>query len=124
MFSISTNSSCCHLLFRSCAHFADWRKPHANGNTRKCNSVGSLVLSHNNIVTHLLQALNSFKALSPLTLVQCIENCTTDVTCVAESQNVGDVIFQVLCTLNKKARDVMDIVKPLYYHLSNTSHGE
>ena len=88
-------------------------------------SIGALVLSHNNIMTHLLQVLSNLQSISDdgAILGLDIDHVDCASTRSDDPKSVGDVVFKILCTLNVKALDVIDMVKPLYEHLASPSLG-
>ena len=83
------------------------------------------MLSHNNIMTHLLQVLSNLQSISDggTILGLDIDHVDCASTRSDDPKSVGDVVFKILCTLNVKALDVVDIVKPLYEHLASPSLG-
>ena len=107
---------------RSCSHFADVLHPDAD---RKEATLSDVVLSHPQIMRHLLQALSCCNSNTMAMILGSsgLQGNIQEAFAGIDPLSVGDGIFQILCTLNKKASDVGLVLKPLLDYLGSGFHG-
>ncbi|XP_013417535.1 baculoviral IAP repeat-containing protein 6 [Lingula anatina] len=102
---------------KACSHGPDMN--------RKEHTLSDVILTHEKIMTHLLEAL-SFCNSSTMATILCtsgLQGSMQDTFTGLDVLSVGDGIFQILCTLNKKATDMQLIVGPMYKYLSSGFRG-
>ncbi len=104
----------------SCSHFADSRHPDAE---RKDPSLADIILAHPGIMHNLLQALSccNSNAMAMMLSSSGIPDVMQDSFFTIDPVSVGDGVFKILCTLNKKTSDVKLILKPVLQYMSSGS---
>ena len=120
---------------RACTHFSDPRHPEQEV---KEATLTDVILGHPHIMVHLLQALSLCHSHSIASLLGSSATSPTSASnssssmCLStmhdtfanmDPQSVGDGIFHVLCTLNKKASDVKLVLRAMYTYISAGFQG-
>jgi baculoviral IAP repeat-containing protein 6 len=84
-----------------------------------------LILGHYQTMMHLIQALGACNSDTMAMIVGSngLPGLLQDNCLVLDPVTVGDGVFQLLCSLNRKATDVKLILKPLYDYLSFSVSG-
>ena len=107
---------------RSCSHYADVLHPEAEA---KEATLSDVVLSHPQIMRHLVQALSCCNSNTMAMILGSsgLQGNMHDAFTGIDPLSVGDGIFQILCTLNKRATDLSLLLKPLLDYLASGFHG-
>lgn len=107
---------------RSCVHFSDLRNPESEN---KEQTLSDVVLSHPQIMRHLIQALSCCNSNTMAMILGSsgLQGSMQDSFTGTDPLSVGDGIFFILCTLNKRATDVNLILRPILEYLSSGFGG-
>lgn len=107
---------------RSCSHFSDVLHPEGE-NKEPCLS--DVVLSHPQIMRHLLQALSCCNSNTMAMILGSsgLQGNLQEAFTGIDPLSVGDGIFQILSTLNKKATDVSMVLRPMLEYLGSGFRG-
>ena len=107
---------------RSCTHYADSRNP--DGELKEA-ALADIILGHPHIMVHFLQALSYCNSNTVAMLLGSsgMKGNMQETFTGIDPLSVGDGIFQILCTLNKKATDVKLVLKAVYTYLQSGFQG-
>ena len=98
----------------SCSHYKDTQNPEA-----KPVTLSDMVLAHPHIIKHLLQSLATCNSNTMASIVSgsSIPGNICDSFTTIDPCSVGDGVFQILCTLNRKVTDLSLILTPILDYL-------
>ena len=107
-----------------CAHFTDSR---AATNHHKVALLADAVLRLRAVPMQLIGALGHCNSSTMAMIVGSsrlpVAETPGGATAIQQPQSVGDVLFQLLCALNRAATDVRLVVEPLHAYLSGGGGG-
>ena len=106
----------------SCSHYLDMRNPES---AVKEVTVSDVVLQHPQILGYLIQALSCCNSNTMAMILGSsnVQGNMQDTFNVIDPISVGDGIFHILSTLNKKATDVKAIVTHVMQYLASGFQG-
>ena len=107
---------------KSCSHFTDTYNPE---DERKDPALADIILAHPGIMHNLMLALSccNSNAMAILLSSSGLPDVMQESFSGIDPVSVGDVVFQILCTLNRKASDVKLVLKPVLQYMSSGFHG-
>ena len=107
---------------RSCSHFTDIRNAEEE---RKEPTLSDIILAHPGIMQNLILALSccNSNAMAVILSSSGLPDVMQDSFTGIDPVSVGDGVFQVLCTLNRKTSDVKLMLKPVLQYMSLGFHG-
>ena len=103
---------------RSCSHFTDSRNAEEE---RKDPSLSDIILAHPGIMHNLMLALSccSSNAMAMILSSSGIPEVMLNSLTGIDPISVGDGVFQILCTLNRKTSDVKLMLKQVLQYMSS-----
>ena len=124
----STSSASSSRVSRACTHYTDARNPE---HTVKEVTLSDNILTRPHIMAQLLQALSHCTSTSTVAMLLAVSasggGTSSDSLhdpAAMDPQSMGDAVFQLLCTLNRKASDVKLIVKAVHSYIQSGFHGQ
>lgn len=114
-------------LSRACMHYPDSRHPEQ---AVKAVALADNILARPHIMAQLLQALSHCTSTSTVAMLLAVSasggHASADSLhdpATMDPQSMGDAVFQLLCSLNRKASDVKLIVKAVYTYIKSGFQG-
>lgn len=100
----------------SCSHTKD---------AKSTNTLSDFILGHRPIMFHFIQALSCCNSSTMAMILGSggLSSNLQDSFAGLDPVSVGDGIFQILCTLNRKASNLYLILKPLLEYVSSSMPG-
>ncbi|XP_064622207.1 baculoviral IAP repeat-containing protein 6-like isoform X2 [Lineus longissimus] len=113
-----TETAASQRRYKHCSHYQNVEEPRG---TVKEPCVADIILAHEQIMWNLINSLSRCNSNTTASIVSSSQfNNTQDNISDLEPISVGDCIFQILCTMNKKTTDLKLVIKPLFAFLSSS----
>ena len=107
---------------RSCTHFVDMKNP---ATTQKEPCLADIILTHDEIMANMIQALSCCNSNTMAMILGSsgLQGNMQDSFTGIDPLSVGDGVFQILCTLNRKASELRLMLQPIFSYLNLGFHG-
>jgi baculoviral IAP repeat-containing protein 6 len=113
-----TETAASQRKFKHCSHYQNIEEPRA---TVKEPCVTDIILAHEQIMWNLINSLSRCNSNTTASIMSSSQfNNAQDNISDLEPISVGDCIFQILCSMNKKATDLKLVIQPLFSFLSSS----